>query len=202
MDPDRLQAGLERLIEEERTQTYGDPDREAREWAARIAAVERKRSGFQDMAAEGLITLDELRAKLAKLEEDRQIAQRELEILARRQERIERLEHDAEELMRSYAGTLPEALKTLDPKERHEIYRMLRLRVAAYPDGTLLASGALGEAKPVYTPETNSRCCGQNTYRSGLTFCATIAGTGEEVRFERVGLARAWRREARRGPGF
>jgi len=31
MDPDRLQAGLERLIEEERAQTYGDPDREAQE---------------------------------------------------------------------------------------------------------------------------------------------------------------------------
>ena len=42
-------------------QTHGDPDREAREWIDRIVALERKRSGFQDMAAEGLITLDELR---------------------------------------------------------------------------------------------------------------------------------------------
>ena len=91
---------------------------EAREWADRIAAAERKRSGFQDMAAEGLITLDELRTKLAELEEDRQIAQRELETLVRRQERIERLEHDAEELMRSYAGTLPESLRTQQTSSR------------------------------------------------------------------------------------
>jgi hypothetical protein len=63
---------------------------------------------------------------------------------------------------------MPENLLTLEPKERHEIYRMLRLRVAAYPDGTLLASGALGEADHVYTTETTSRCYGQSTRGSGL----------------------------------
>jgi hypothetical protein len=63
---------------------------------------------------------------------------------------------------------MPENLLTLEPKERHEIYRMLRLRVAAYPDGTLLASGALGEADNVYTTETTSRCYGQSTRGSGL----------------------------------
>jgi rRNA maturation protein Nop10 len=187
IDPERLQAGLERLIEEERAQAHGDPDREAREWADRIVAVERKRSGFQDMAAEGLITFDELRAKLAELEEDRETAQRELEAVARRQQRIERLQEDAEEVMRSYAGMLPENLQTLDPKDRHEVYRMLRLRVVAYPDGTLLASGALGEADRLYTLETTSPCCGQSKYPVGLTFSATIAGAAREVRFERVG---------------
>jgi site-specific DNA recombinase len=188
MDPERLQAGLERLIEEERAQSHGDPDREAREWADRIVAVERKRSGFQDMAAEGLITFDELRVKLAELEEDHETAQGELETLARRQQRIERIEEDAEEVMRSYAGMLPENLRTLDPKERHEVYRILRLRVAAYPDGTLLASGALGKADHVYTPETTSRCCGQSIYHSGLAFSATIAGAAKEVRFKRVAV--------------
>ena len=176
MDPERLQAGLERLIEKERAQTHGDPDREAREWADRIVALERKRSGFQDMAAEGLITFDELRVKLAGLEEGLETAQRELETLAQRQQRIERLEEDAEEVMRSYAGMIPENLLTLEPKERHEIYRMLRLRVVAYPDGTLLASGALGEAENVYTTETTSPCCGQSPYPVGLMFSATIAG--------------------------
>ena len=160
MDPARLRAGLEHLIEKERAQTHGDPDREALEWADRIVALERKRSGFQDMAAEGLITFDELRVKLAGLKEDLERAQRELETLAQRQQRIERLEEDARQVMRSYAGMVPENLRTLGPKERHEVYRMLRLRVAAYPDGTLLASGALGEADHVYTTETISRCCG------------------------------------------
>jgi hypothetical protein len=79
-------------------------------------------------------------------------------------------------VMRSYAGMMPENLLTLEPKERHEIYCMLRLRVVAYPDGTLLASGALGEAENVYTTETTSPCCGQSPYPVGLMFSATIAG--------------------------
>jgi len=178
MYPERLKAGLERLIEEERVQTHGDPDREARERADRIVAVESKRSGFQDMAAEDLITFGELRAKLAELEEERETAQRELETLARRQQRIERLEEDAEEVMRSYAGMLPDNLRILDPRERHEVYRMLRLRVAAYPDGTLLASGVLGEAEPVYTPETISPCYGQSTHTYGpIKFSIHLTGS-------------------------
>ena len=101
--------------------------------------------------------------KLAGLKDSLETAQRELEALAQRQQRIERLEEDSEQVMRSYAGMMPENLLTLEPKERHEIYRMLRLQVAAYPDGTLLASGALGEADHVYTTETTSRCCGPST---------------------------------------
>ena len=75
------------------------------------------------MIAEGLITFDELRAKLDKLEEDHKAAQRELETPARRQQRIERLPEEAEVVMRSYAGMLPENLRTLDPKGRHGVYR-------------------------------------------------------------------------------
>jgi hypothetical protein len=72
---------------------------------------------------------------------------------------------------------LPENLRTLDPKERHEVYRMLRLRVAAYPDGTLLASGALGEADHAYTPEATSPCCGQSTHGNGpIEFSIRLSG--------------------------
>jgi hypothetical protein len=42
------------------------------------------------MAAEGLITFDELRAKLASLEEIWEMAERELEALGARRERLER----------------------------------------------------------------------------------------------------------------
>jgi hypothetical protein len=46
-----------------------DPDQEAKAWAENLADVDRKRARFQDMAAEGLIHFDELRAKLVALEE-------------------------------------------------------------------------------------------------------------------------------------
>jgi len=71
-DRERLREGLERMIAEEREGVRGDPGREAGAWLERLAEADRKRSGFQDMAAEGLITFDELRAKLADLEETRE----------------------------------------------------------------------------------------------------------------------------------
>ena len=41
--------------------------------------MDRKRARYQDMAAEDLISLDELREKLADLEDNRAAAERELE---------------------------------------------------------------------------------------------------------------------------
>jgi site-specific DNA recombinase len=54
---DLLQAGLERLIEEERSLARGNPNREVEVWAKKLAEVDRKRSAYQDQQAEGLITL-------------------------------------------------------------------------------------------------------------------------------------------------
>ena len=62
------------MIEEERNGLHEDLGREQRVWLEKLAAADRKSSGFQDMAAEGLITFDELRAKLAALEETREAA--------------------------------------------------------------------------------------------------------------------------------
>ena len=49
-------------------------------WAKKLAEVGRKRSAYQDQQADGLITLDELRSKLAALEETRTMARRELAV--------------------------------------------------------------------------------------------------------------------------
>jgi DNA repair exonuclease SbcCD ATPase subunit len=97
------------------------------------------------MAAEGLITFDELRTKLAALEETGQAARRELAALKGRNERLRTLERDREALLQNYAEMMPEALGALEPEERHRVYNMLRLRTVASPDGTLEVSGALGE---------------------------------------------------------
>lgn len=47
--------------------------------------------------------------------------------------------------MRDYAGLMPEALETLAPEERHRIYKMLRLKVLVYPDGSGELSGVFGQ---------------------------------------------------------
>jgi hypothetical protein len=177
MDPKRLRAGLERLVEEERVQGQADPDKEARKWSDKLSALERKRGAFQDMAAEGLITFDELRTKLVELQDGRKAAQMKLEAIERRRERIQHLEKNAEEVIRFYAEALPEDLRTLGPEDRREVYRMLRLRIEAYPDGALLASGALDGEQPVFTSETTSLCCGRSTPRPGPVSSPTTAGS-------------------------
>jgi hypothetical protein len=107
------------------------------------------------MAAEGLITFEELRSKLAMLGEARKTAERELEVLGSRRQEIEALEQDANALLGSYAGQLPEDLDALDPKERYNVYKMLRLKVRAYPDLSLEVSGAFAKGLHVCSLETN-----------------------------------------------
>jgi len=127
---------------------HGDPALEQKMWLEQLAEAERKRSGFQDMAAEGLITFDELRAKLAALEETRTTAERELASLRSRREVIEELERDRDTLLEHYAKMVPEApeaLEELTAEERHQVYQMLRLEVYIHPDGYLEICGVLSE---------------------------------------------------------
>ncbi|CAA9464590.1 MAG: hypothetical protein AVDCRST_MAG28-3899 [uncultured Rubrobacteraceae bacterium] len=144
-EPKSLREGLEKMIETERHSLHGDPDREKKSWLEKLAEVERKRSGFLDLAADGLIDREELRIKLAALEETRETAKRELENLDGRRERLRDLEHEKDVILESYAGMMPEALDGLSPEERHRVYRMLRLTVVVRPDGTLEVNGILGK---------------------------------------------------------
>ena len=52
-NPEQLRADLDRMIELERQGLREDPDREAKAWLEKLSEVDRKRSGFQDMASRG-----------------------------------------------------------------------------------------------------------------------------------------------------
>jgi site-specific DNA recombinase len=149
-DPERLRAGLDEMIEAERAGMRGDPEVEALGWLDKIAALDSKRSRYQDMAAEGHITFDELGAKLRELEGQRTTAEEELDSLQMHRARLEDLERDRETLLEEYAGMVPEALDGLTGEERHQVYRMLRLQVFVFPNGDLEVRGVLREA--VCTP--------------------------------------------------
>jgi hypothetical protein len=168
-NPDLLQAGLERLIEDKRKAARGNPTREAEVWAKKLSEVERRRSAYQDQQAEGLITVDELRTKLAALEESRAVARRELAALKERRERIEDLERDADALLEHYASMVPEALDDLTPEERHRVYKMMRLSVIMYADGLVEVAGAFGgllDVKPLNSVETESTASSTVTSRT------------------------------------
>jgi site-specific DNA recombinase len=133
-DPEQLRDDLERMIELKRQSLRGDPDREATAWLEKLSEVNHKRAAFQDMAAEGLITFDELRAKLAALEETREIAECELAVLKGQRDSLEQMELDKDAVLEHYVTLAPEALDGLNPEERRRLYNMLRLRVFVYPD--------------------------------------------------------------------
>ena len=162
-DPERLRAGLEEMIELERAGSRGDPERKIAIWLEKAAEVGRKRSGFQDMAAEGLITLEELRTKLAGLEETRAAVEGEIEHLRGRLERAEELERDRDALLSGYANLIPETLEELDPEERRQIYAMLRLRIVVEIGGDMEITGFIGageilcESGPILPSTTSSR---------------------------------------------
>jgi site-specific DNA recombinase len=154
---DHLRAGLDKMIEEERAGLHTDPDQKAEVWVEKLAETNRKRSGFQDMAAEGLITFDELGAKLAELEETRALAQLKLEALEDRRLRLRDLERDKATLLESYTAMVPKALDNLAPEERRHVYQMLRLRAVVSSGGNVEVTGALGGSTEVCGKEPTSR---------------------------------------------
>ena len=61
---------MEAMIEEEERGGHGDPDREAKLWHGKLREADTMRSVYQDLAAKGLLTYEELGDKLSALEED------------------------------------------------------------------------------------------------------------------------------------
>jgi chromosome segregation ATPase len=139
---------LETMIERER-KTHRNPEAEAREWAAKLVELERKRDKYQEMFAAEAMTLDELKAKLEALREMRDTAERELASVEGRRERLEAMERDKDLILESYAALAPDALNALSPEERRKVYVILNLTVEPLADGALQISGAFGE-EPVW----------------------------------------------------
>jgi site-specific DNA recombinase len=144
-DPEQLRVDLDAMIEEERKGMRGDPDQESKMWLDRLTEVDKERRGYQRLAAKGHMTDEELNDAQRELEETRKTAQRELKALRGRQERVEEMERDQDALLDNYARMAPEALDELTPEERHQVYRMLRLRAVITMDRELEISGAFRE---------------------------------------------------------
>jgi site-specific DNA recombinase len=146
-DPERIRAGLDRLIEEERTNAGRDPKRDAGFWSRKITEVEVERRGYHRLAVKGHMSDEELAAALSELDETREAAERELEAAQARGEALQRLEHDRDALMETYAGMVREVLEDLAPEERYRIYKLLRLGVRFRPDWPLEITGVFAEVR-------------------------------------------------------
>ena len=93
------------------------------------------RTRYQEMAAKGLITLEELGAQLRELEETRKTAEIELSALRNTQRRVKELERDRDTLIETLSMRVPEALDNLAPEEKNKLYRMLHLEATRVPEG-------------------------------------------------------------------
>ncbi len=100
----------------------------------------RQRARAQDLAIEALLSPDELRAKLAAPQQERDAATRELEALGDQREVVEELERDRDALLEQYAGMVPEGLDAYTGEDRRWAYKLLRLNVFADQDGGLIAT--------------------------------------------------------------
>jgi hypothetical protein len=101
------------------------------------------------MFAAQAMTLDELKAKLAALNEACESAEKELALVTGKRERLEAMERDRDLILESYTALAPEALGALSPEERRKVYVILNLTVVPLADGGLQISGAFGE-EPVW----------------------------------------------------
>jgi hypothetical protein len=191
-DPQRLRAGLEELIEQERAGLRGDPDREAKLWLEKLSELEQERKGYLRLAAKGHMTDDDLSEALSELEDARLTAQTELVALRGRKAAIEALEQDHDTLLESYAAMMPDALDSFAPEARYQIYGMLRLKVEVSGDGTMRAQGVLserlhmpdGEGEHLCENGVASRCNTQNTELFEFRFHTVLGDGAREVRFE------------------
>jgi site-specific DNA recombinase len=148
-NPGELRADLDRMIELERRGTRGDPSKDAELWADKLVEVDRKRVKYQEAFAADAVTLPELKAYLAQLDETRKTAEHELEALRSREEYVRELEADRDALLDSLETQAPEALDALTPEQRHQWYKLLNLRVDVFADGRVeisWAGSASGEA--------------------------------------------------------
>jgi hypothetical protein len=100
------------------------------------------------------MTFDELGTALSALEETCKSAERELQLVRNRLERVEQLERDKDALREDYFAIAPDALDSLTPEERHDFYKLVRLRVVIYPNCDSEISWAGGEGILFSTSES------------------------------------------------
>ena len=94
-----------------------------------------------------------VRERLGELEETTKRAQSELEAISLRQQRLEELQRDADDLVHQYATIVPEALEVIPPEEKHRIYKTLKMKVLLNTEGTVAVEIVSGKASE---PDTDS----------------------------------------------
>ena len=127
--PDRLRTGLEKMIESRKESLMTMPDGQIARWAAEVQKAKAKRAPYQDQEAEDLMTREELRTKLTKLDETVGLAEAEIDKLKGHEKAIRELQKSGEELLEHYTRLVPEELEDLSTAERRHVHQLLQIEV-------------------------------------------------------------------------
>ncbi len=120
-DPDTIRRGLDALIQRETEEVREDSTLLAETLSEKLSQNARTRRAYQDQQAAGLMTLEELAARLEELEHARRALEAELAALERTHQKAEELKEDREAALASLAASIPEALDNLTGEEINKV---------------------------------------------------------------------------------
>jgi site-specific DNA recombinase len=107
-----------------------------------LGKLDRKRDGFLDLRAEGIITMGELKEKLAGIAEQREVIQSELDSVKNKEEQLVRLLSMRDMLVDSVRNGFLDQVARDVPEERHALYKRMGLRIELDQGGSPIISGA------------------------------------------------------------
>jgi len=119
----------------ERERGAQDPAGETVRFTRLLDEIETQRIRFQHLYAEGVIEMEDLRARLSGLDATYSEAQQRRDDVEARRKHLKELERDKEELLASYEIVARECLEELSPEDRNGLYRRLNLAVRVPSDG-------------------------------------------------------------------
>jgi hypothetical protein len=150
-------------------------------WLKWFSEVERKEERLLNLHLEGDITTEQFRAKSAALQEAKEAAMVSLGTARAHRERVEDFERDKEALLEYHAHLVPEDLNGLTPEQRRTLYRMMRLKVLAAPDGKKPNLTVEWGCNVLPTPRSSS-----TVTTPAFKFRALLTGKGAELELARI----------------
>ena len=137
-----MRRGLADLVVAE-SQTDGVLEAAFAHWTDTLVKAEVKMDRLLDLYLEDHLDKGRYDRRLRRLEAEARSARGELEKLRARRQVIAQTQGDMEELVESYVEALPDDLASLTGSERHEVYRILSLRVTLRNSGIVEMGGVV-----------------------------------------------------------
>lgn len=191
LDPEELCSDLDSAIELELEGRHGDSEAESGHWLEKLSEVDEERRGFLRLEAKGRISDQELDEQLAALEETKRLAERELASLRAQSDRLEQMERDRDAVLEHYTAMAPEALDSLTSEVRHQLYKMLGLKVWMAKSGNVQVEMAGAPVSGLDGGSTTSKVTPRRAPQGGRTPVLRFRALLTENGARRVELKRA-----------